>query len=55
MVNPVASKLGLPTSVANSPATVNWPASRNAWNRLGGGLCGAVSTHKISTLKSTLP
>ncbi|MCP4282674.1 MAG: alanine racemase [Alteromonas sp.] len=43
--NQVASKLGLPTSVANSPATVNWPASRNAWNRLGVGVYGgAVST-----------
>lgn len=41
----VVDKLGLPTSVANSPATVNWPASRNAWNRLGVGVYGgAVST-----------
>lgn len=41
----VADAIGLPTSVANSPATVNWPTSRNAWNRLGVGVYGgAVST-----------
>ncbi len=41
----VADAIGLPTSVANSPAIVNWPASRNAWNRLGVGVYGgAVST-----------
>jgi len=41
----VADKLGFPTSVANSPATVNFPESRNAWNRLGVGVYGgAVST-----------
>ena len=41
----VADAIGLPTSVANSPAAVNWPASRNAWNRLGVGVYGgAVST-----------
>ena len=43
----VVEKLDFPTSVANSPATVNWPESRNAWNRLGVGVYGgAVSTSK---------
>lgn len=43
--------LGLPLSLANSPATVNWPNTRAHWNRLGVGVYGgSVSTHSTHNL-----
>lgn len=42
------ASLSLPVSLANSPASVNWPQSQAQWNRLGLGVYGGqVSTQSI--------
>ena len=42
------ASLSLPVSLANSPASVNWPQSQAQWNRLGLGVYGGqVSTQYI--------
>ena len=49
------ASLSLPVSLANSPASVNWPQSQAQWNRLGVGVYGGeVSTH-INATTSTAP
>tara|TARA_A200000159_G_scaffold164772_2_gene196148 strand:+ start:1562 stop:2644 length:1083 start_codon:yes stop_codon:yes gene_type:complete len=43
------ASLSLPVSLANSPASVNWPQSQAQWNRLGLGVYGGqVSTQSIT-------
>ncbi|WP_269520919.1 alanine racemase [Alteromonas sp. BMJM2] len=52
--NKVAS-LSLPVSLANSPASVNWPQSQGHWNRLGLGVYGGkVSTQSFISSKVPL-
>ena len=49
------ASLSLPVSLANSPASVNWPQSQAQWNRLGLGVYGGkVSTQSITSLKVPL-
>lgn len=44
------ASLSLPVSLANSPASVNWPQSQAQWNRLGLGVYGGqVSTQSITS------
>ncbi|MBD3898167.1 alanine racemase [Halomonas sp. ML-15] len=41
MLNALASELGAPTCLANSPATLAWPEAHGAWNRPGVMLYGS--------------
>ncbi|WP_420934833.1 alanine racemase [Alteromonas sp. A081] len=52
--NKVAS-LSLPVSLANSPASVNWPQSQGHWNRLGIGVYGGKVSTQSSIITSTAP
>lgn len=56
----MATQTGLAVSVANSPATIQWSASRNNWNRLGIAVYGgfkdesALSLLPAMTLRSSV-
>jgi alanine racemase len=49
------ASLNLPLSLANSPATVNWHASHEGWNRLGIGVYGGKVSSQQPTDISLMP
>lgn len=56
----IATQLALPVSIANSPATIEWPQSRGDWNRLGIAVYGGqpntanVALAPTMTLRSSI-
>lgn len=51
----LVKQTGLAVSIANSPATLGWPASHGNWNRVGLGVFGSNPMHDASYLSRVQP